>query len=294
MSLRDSFPLTRTSRWAPGGDLRRAALVVFLGGAWIIGLAIATWSLWFYLVQQPGSLGMDARAYFLAGEQDDPYHLAPADPFAVLYSPVFVQVMRLLSFVPWPVFLLLWLGGNVVAYWWLSSPLSWRWRVPVLALCVPSVLIGNVYGAMCVCFVVAVLGRPASASGLAVLAFTKITPAGVAGLWFLFRRDWQRTGVALGTIVLLTTASVLLDAQLWAEWIDFLAAHSQRDGWLPVRLVAALGLVVWVARRGPLWVLGVAFYLAAPMASLVAQELVPLMTIPRLVAGRTRRESAAE
>ena len=40
---------------------------------------------------------MDARAYFLAGHQDQPYDLAPGEPFAVLYSPVFVQLMRLTS-----------------------------------------------------------------------------------------------------------------------------------------------------------------------------------------------------
>ena len=46
-------------------------------------------------------------------------------------------------------------------------------------------------------------------------------------------------------------------------------------------------LVARVWRGGSLWLLGLAFYLASPMASLVVQELVPLMVIPRLVvAGR--------
>ncbi len=263
-----------------------APLVV--GAVWFIAIALAVWSFVFYLVGEPGSLGMDARAYHQAGHEDQPYHGAPGDSFAVLYSPVFVQAMRALAWVPWPVFMVGWLLANAVAYWWLAAPLATKWRVPAFLLCIPAILIGNAYGLLAACFVAAVLGHTRSALGVVPLALTKITPAGVVGLWFLLRREWAALAVAVLTTVALAGVSFALDPGLWRDWFSFLASHSDDSIVRLVRMVAAVVLVVLVARRAPLWLLGVAFFLASPMASLVVQELVPLMVVPRLLAAQPR------
>ena len=243
---RPGDPTAVGRRWRPpthGDDARP-------WGAWVIGLALA-WSSWFYLFGQPESLGMDARAYYEAGHQSDPYQLAPGDPFAVLYSPVFVQPMCLLAWVPWAVFMTVWLTANAVAYWWLSAPLPWRWR-PCAAVVIPAVLIGNVYGVLAACFLVAVLGRTRSAAAVAPLALKKITPAGVACLWLLLCREWTRRqpgrdGSSRGHIRSPSTAPSggldrLLDLPL------------RRQSLLrPLPMLLAVVLVIRVCRGGPLW-----------------------------------------
>ncbi len=283
------------SRWSAGGDLAIATKRLIAPACLIAALAVALWSTWFYVVIEPESLGMDARAYFVAGHQDQPYDLAPGEPFAVLYSPVFVQLMRLMALMPWSVFLALWMVANVVSCWWLAAPLPRMWRITVMALCVPTVLIGNIYGVLAVCFVIAVIGRPSSAVASATIVLTKVSPAVVIAEWYLLGRDWRRLAVAAATIGVAVGCSVAVEPGLWGDWLGFLVDHSQGGDLRPAPLLAGLLLVVLVRHGAPLWLLGLAFYLTSPMASWVAQELVPLMTIPRLLAyERLRAEPAPD
>ncbi len=92
-----------------------------------------------------GGVGMDAHAYWLAGHVSHPYQAGPGEMDAYLYSPLFLQIVRPLTWLPWHVFLALWLSLEASAYWWLLRKAPWRWRVPGLLMAVPELVLGNIY-----------------------------------------------------------------------------------------------------------------------------------------------------
>lgn len=96
--------------------------------------------------------------------------------------------MHPLALLPWPVFAALWMAAESGALVWLTAPLSWRWRIPVLLVCVPEVMLGNVYGFWAL---TAVLGlRRPELWTFALL--TKITPGAMGLLCFAGRREWRK------------------------------------------------------------------------------------------------------
>ena len=265
-------------RWRPGGDLhdvlRRAALIaLWLAAPWVALNALA------YYVGG-GGVGMDGHAYWLAGRLDHPYGPAPRERDAFLYSPLFAQAMRPLAWLPWPAFCGLLMLACAAAYYWLCRPLPWRWRAPLLLLCVPELLIVNIYPLLAVSLVLA-LRYPES---LAFPALTKITPGGVGLVWFAVRRQWTHLLRAAAAVVVLVGVSWLAEPGLWREWVLFLLHHDGDGGVdFAVRLVLAVGLTVVAARRDRRWLLAVAFYLAMPLAGLGLQSMVPLLAAVRLV-----------
>src|SRR4051794_5277996 len=92
-----------------------------------------------------GLIGRDSHAYWLTGHRPDLYGAAPAQPDAYLYSPAFAQLIRPLTWLPWPMFAALWFAAELTLVVWLLRPLSWGWRVPLLALCIPELYLGNVH-----------------------------------------------------------------------------------------------------------------------------------------------------
>jgi hypothetical protein len=270
-------PFRVPTRWGRDGDLTRACLRLLPPVLLIGALALAIFSTWVYGSGR-APLGLDAHAYWVAGREAHPYAAAPGAADAVLYSPAFVLAMRLMALLPWAPFLLLWMTAAGIAFWWLSAPLPWRWRAPVLAACWPAVLIGNINALLCVCLVV---GLTASWA-VAPIALTKITPAFAPALWWACRGEWRRLAGSVAVTGAIALVSYALAPGLWSEWVAFLRQHSDESTLRLLRIAAGVLVAGWAALTGRPWLLGIAFYLLMPMATLQIQALVPLMVIPRL------------
>ena len=57
----------------------------------------------------------------------------------------------------------------------------------------------------------------------AFVLLTKVTP-GLGLVWFAVRREWRALAIALGVTAAIVAVSLVLDRQLWSEWISFLSA----------------------------------------------------------------------
>lgn len=272
--------MTRGERWSAGGDLREVALRTLLVGAWLGAAVLAVESAIYYIGGH--AVGMDAHAYWLSGRVTHPYGPGPEQEDAYLYSPLFAQAMRLVAWMPWPAFCGLLMTLSAALYYWLVSPLTWRWRVPVLLLCIPELLIGNIYAPLAASLVLGV--RHPSAWSFPAL--TKITPGGVGLVWFAVRGQWRQVAWAVAVTLALTAGSVALQPHLWLEWGRFLVANSGHGGIVyPLRVLGAVLVAAYAARRGPTWLLAVAFYLAMPLAGF-GQTLTILVATVRLGSGR--------
>ena len=131
-------------RWRAGGDLRLAATRVALIYVWVGASALAVHCAVYYL--GGSGVGGDAHAYWLAGHAAHPYGAAPGTMDAYLYSPLFLQVIRPLAWLPWPAFIALWMATEAAAFWWLLKPLGLQWGLPCFLLCVPELLLDNING----------------------------------------------------------------------------------------------------------------------------------------------------
>ena len=273
--------MIRVERWRAGGDLRAVAERTTLVSVWVATTALAAYSVFAYTVIS--SPGLDTHAYWLAGHVSDPYLIGPGERDAVLYSPLFVQAMRVLALLPWPVFYGLWVVAESCAYVWLLHPLPVRWRVPALLTCVPAIIIGNVYGMLGVTLVLGVSRAP----WFAAAALTKVTPAGVGAIWYAARGDGRRLAALVLTVGALAGASFVAEPDLWASWARFLTSHSGDGAGRLVQIPLGLLLAVVAARTDRRWLLAVAWWFTMPMASVLkVQSLVALAPLVRLLVSR--------
>jgi hypothetical protein len=269
-------PSALTDRWAPDGDLRQLGVRILVAELWAAAFTLAVIATWAYTLG-PSHLGVDAHAYWLGGRQAEPYGIAPGQTDAVLYSPAFVMLMRPLALLSWPLFLGAWMVAAALAFWWLSAPLHWTWRVPVLAVCWPAVLLGNVTPLLCVCSVLA-LTRGGSWTAVPS-ALTKITPAFMPVVWWMADHQWRRAFEAATLTLLVIAVTYVLDPQLWGQWVSFLLEQSANSPWRILRLLLAAALAVWAAATRRPWAAGLAFYFLLP----VVGWLSGLMVLPRLL-----------
>ena len=175
-----------------------------------------------------------------------PYQAAPEHLDAFLYSPVFAQLMRPLSWLPWPVFDAGWIVLESGCFWWLTRGLRWWWRVPVLLVAVPEVLLGNVYGLLAVTVALGLRHPGLWAFGL----LTKVT-TGLPGLvCFAARQEWHRLAELVVVATLLVGVSFVVSPDLWVEWVRFLHRSSGPDHGPLVRVAVATTVVAVAARRG--------------------------------------------
>ncbi|WP_346925931.1 glycosyltransferase family 87 protein [uncultured Arthrobacter sp.] len=234
-----------------------------------------------------GSLGQDSHAYWLAAQGEQVYGRAPGRQDAYLYSPIFLAVVRPLALLPWPPFLALWIFLEAAVLLWLVKPLRTRWAVPIFLLCVPEIVVGNIYILLAGAAVIG-LRRPAA---WAFPILTKVT-VGVGLLWFAVRGDWRRLLQGLAGVALVVAVSYALEPGLWNEWIRFLIENKDgtpdsRSSFM-LRCVMAVLLVVVGARKQWPWLVPPAMVLASP----VLVGLIPLTmlaAIPRL-AGRGAKD----
>lgn len=229
--------------------------------------------------------GSDSHAYYQAW--DGPmYDELPGELDAYLYSPAFAQAIWPLTRLPWPLFSAVISACAAAALTWLLSPVPLRYRLPLLTLCVPEILTGNIFWALAL---VAVWGLRLPA--LWVLpALTKILPT-LGPVWFLARREWRNLAITTTCIVAASGISYVSAPDLWQQWIRFLLSSAQEDDLanspiappLWIRAPAAICLTIYAARRDrPGW-LPVAMLLSTPMLGHGAYAL--LAAVPRLAQG---------
>lgn len=230
-----------------------------------------------------GNLGADAHAYWLATQGELDYDRAPGAVDAYLYSPAFALLVTPLGWLPWPVFLVVWIAINTTALIWLLARVRLRWAVPFFLLCIPELVVGNTFLLIAVCLA-AGLRQPA------LWAFPLLTKVstGIGLLWFPFRREWRSFVTAALVTGLVMGVGFVIDPGAWQAWLTFLLTHTDgaRDGRVgfAVRLIVAVGLMWWGARTGRAWSIAVAVLLAAPVTN--PMTLTLLAAIPRLAEQR--------
>ena len=276
----------RQPAWA-GVPMWKMAMYGLLLATGLLVCAAALSGGWYYVTN--GGVGYDAHAYWLAGRSAHPYQSSPGQRDAFLYSPVFALLMRPLALLPWHWFVAFWIVAESGAFLWLVAPLRWVWRIPVLVVCVPEVVMGNIYGFLGVAAVVG-LRRP---EAWAFPLLTKVTPGGVGLLWFAARGEWHKAGrVALATLVV-SAVSYVASPDLWREWVAFLVQHGGDNGArVPVFLAISAVLTVVAARTDRAWLLCVAMLLAVPTFTGKNKDFALLAAAPRLRRAAPQRRSS--
>ena len=265
--------------------LLRAARAGLLVGLWVTGVAMAT-----YMVIGRAQLGLDSHAYWRALQVEHPYGLEPHAVDAYLYSPLFLQVLRPLGLLPWPAFGVVWAVLQAAAVWWLVRPLGWVWRIPLMLLCIPEFILGNVHALIAVSLVLG-LARPGWWSFLAV---TKIAPAVPAALWLVARGEWRRLASFLIWTTVVVGASALISPSLWTEWIAFLTRPHDIDSMMILSFAAGLVVAVVAARRGWVWALPIAVLLAVPTGGMGVSGVVIMTAVPRLLGAWTEAKDESD
>jgi hypothetical protein len=247
----------------PGNaNLRRAVR----DGAVIAGLLFTAY-LFVIVAPQAGTVGFDAFAYWNV-DAADPYQIGVGGLGAFNYSPPIAWLFGPFGALQWPTFLWLWLAllvGNVI---WLGRRgvrVIWLLAFPPVAL---ELYHGNVH--LWIAAAIALGFRYPWTWGFVLL--TKVTP-GIGLLWFAVRREWRALAIALGVTGVVVAVSLLLQGQLWVDWIDFLrstpeggsVAQFQIPIPLWIRLPAAAALVIWGGLTDRRWTVPVAATLALPV-----------------------------
>lgn len=229
-----------------------------------------------------GTLMADAHAYWSTGQDGYvPYGLSPGERDAYLYSPVFAQLIRPLTLLPWPMFAAVWIGLEASAFWWLLRPLGTARALVALLWCVPELAVGNVVGFLALAIVVGLGGFP---QAWAFPLLTKPT-YGIGLLWHLARREWRALALAAATTAVVVGVSMALDPASWAAWWRFLTTHAGADRWLPVRVALGAVVVLVAARTDRRALVPVGLLLATPFLG-GTPVLALLAAVPRLLTPR--------
>jgi hypothetical protein len=217
-----------------------------------------------FLVLGPSSrmLGYDAWSYW-AVDLNHLYAGSIGDLGWFPYSPALAQVASILQVVPWPAFLLVWLGLLVATVVWLGG------RHTIYLLAFPPVA-AELYHANINLLLAAaiVLGFRYPAAWSFVL-LGKVTP-GIGLLWFAVRREWGHLAIALGVTALIAGVSFAVAPQLWFDWARAIVTSSAASPvvfnpplWL--RLPIAAAVVIWGARTDRPWTVPVSAVIAMPV-----------------------------
>jgi hypothetical protein len=143
-----------------------------------------------------------------------------------------------------------------------------------------ELILGNLYLFYAVVLVLALRRMPGA---LALPLLTKVFPF-IPALWFVVRREWSSLLRLSIVVVAVVAVSVALDPGAWASWVTFLLSSAGTgEGYgADVRLVVAVALVVWAARRNAAPLLAVALVLACPVFGGYS-PLAILTAVPRLM-----------
>jgi hypothetical protein len=253
---------------------------------WVAGLLLLALT----ISASPRVVGFDSHAYWFAWHRHSLYGASPDTANAFLYSPAFAQLTWPLAQLPWPAFLALWTVVGFLVYAWLLWPVALAYRLPLLLICVPQAVVGNIWPFLAL---VAVFGfrRP----GLwAFPLLTKLTAA-TGFVWFLARREWRALCFATLASLGIAAVSIAISPGLWWAWLHLLVSGG--SGGAPagapnipllVRLPVAVAIAVVAARRSQPRLFVVTIGLASPVfaASWLLSNLAVLAALPRLPARR--------
>ena len=270
----------------PRGQLvnfpRRVLELPIWGASWFFAL----WAL-VLAVYMSGS-GDPDRELYLTAVVRPLYGPTPVDlPFPFMYSPVAVELFRLLTWMPMSVFLFLLALAGCVTVAWLVAPLGVRWAPQVFLIVLPVTLYGNLEWLFALVAVLALC----SPVVWAIPLLTKVAP-GVGAFWYLGRRDWRSFAIAVAVPSAIAGVSMALEPGLWGDWFAMLARNIMNSqlGSVPRQLrgPVALALVLWGGRTGRTWTIVAAMVLTR--ADLYLTESATLVALPRLLlAGRLIR-----
>ena len=247
---------------------RRSAYLRRVLGVWGLLVAVLLVIVMSALAEpfEPDSFGPghDARAYW-ATPLDDPYEPGSVGhESAYLYSPAFLVALSPLRALPWPLFVGLWTAGLLAVLFWLARPLLF---LPLMLLALPEIWGGNITILLAAAIV---LGFTRS-SAWAFPLLTKVTP-GLGMLWFGFRREWQKFGIAVMATAAIVAISATFMPGLWGDWLALLSSStgsSTVPGSVPipfvVRLPVAIAVIAFAAWKGKRWLLPLGVLLAMPV-----------------------------
>ncbi|NVN00084.1 glycosyltransferase family 87 protein [Arthrobacter sp. SDTb3-6] len=271
--------------WGPAGVfardfpmVARSALIL----VWPLALVAVFVSVRHLVTGNP--IGQDSHAYWLAAHGNLSYGEAPGQRDAYLYSPAFAAAIKPFALLPWPLFCAAWFGIESAVVVWLVRPLRARWAIPVAMLCIPELVVGNIYILLAATAVIGM--RMPAAWSFAIL--TKVT-TGVGLLWFAARGDWKHVIQGAGATLLIFAIFYTVDPTAWSAWAKFLLLN--RNGTpdsgigFMARSIVAVVLVVVGARKQWAFLVAPAMVLASP----VLVSFVPwtiLAAIPRLLLER--------
>jgi len=205
-----------------------------------------------------------------------------------IYSPAAALALWPLAQLPHDAYIVLWTCLGTAAYVWLLEPLPWAARLPAIAAGMLFSLNGNIEWVLAL---MAVLGFRWPAVWLVAL-FTKVAPFIGFG-WFVIRGEWRSVAWTAGIGVALVALSAVLLPGAWPTWIGMLGtlgteAHQtvMFNSLMPpiplvIRLLTAVALVWWGARRNQPFVLPLALALSQPDWQPWALGL--LAAVPRLM-----------
>lgn len=280
------FPKVGGVRWTP---LRLRAL---RHGLWFTAVVFSLYAIGISL---DSGVGLDAHAYWSAWRHGHTlYTAAPEQRDAYLYSPAFAQAIWPLTLLPWPAFFMLWAAMTTSVYAWLLAPLGRAWAIPLVIICLPELVFGNVWSFFALALVMGF--RYSAAWAFPILL--KLTP-GIGLLWFAVRREWRSLAVAVLATGGIACLSFVIAPHLWADWYHLLVHPQQFTNpsrevlrvmlHVPSSLHLLIGIplgaavTIHAARTDRKGLLPLAMMLAAPVWGLNAFAL--LTAIPRLRQG---------
>jgi hypothetical protein len=247
----------RQGRWSA----RQTLVAILIAVLSLLGVAVTAYL--FEVGTTTGSAGFDALCYW-AFDMANPYggkyggvNFAYAPPIALAFLPG-----HLLSFEQ---FHALWVASQFALLMWLGR----RYTLALLLFVPVAVELynGNIHLLLAAAIVVG-FRYPAAWS---LVLMTKITP-GIGLLWFAVRREWRSLEVALGATLAIAAASMVVVPGWWVHWFEFLATDPSVDTPflsfgppLPLRLAAAVFVVVYGARTDRRWMVPVAATIALPV-----------------------------
>ena len=147
-------------------------------------------------------------------DASDPYQTGVGGLGAFNYTPPIAWLFGPFGALEWLTFLWLWLAllvGNVI---WLGGRgvrVVWLLAFPPVAL---ELYHGNIH--LWIAAAIALGFRYPWTWGFVLL--TKVTP-GIGLLWFAVRREWRALGIALGVTGAIVAVSLVLQGQLWVDWL---------------------------------------------------------------------------
>ncbi len=199
------------------------------------------------------------------------WHLGGQESFQ--YSPAFAQLIGVVRALPVDAFVAVWRGISFVLLVWIAGPFT----LPVMLL--PPVASELNAGNVNIILAAAIAAGFRWPGLWCLVLLTKVTPA-VGLLWFVFRREWRKLAIAIGTTAAIALVSFAIAPGQWFGWINLFIQHrgdsTASDPYfiaLSIRLPASVVVIVVAALPRMRWLVPVASTMAAPNVYFPTQSM---------------------